>query len=194
VTDNRVVVVMLRQPYLSNPGEKRSDPFWEFGSFGTTGCHRTNLMNPKKLSEHEGARFAFAQNGPSGIKLVHLTPPVMTRQHRGCGEVNWEPKAMPISYRDAPVLIDNSGYSDFQKITTVFKDVNRSSPIAKFSSKFRTRRQPLKSDIGDEIVDVYDNFRNRGILIANTYIDALPYDPPKIDRDRLKTYEELIRR
>ena len=59
--DPRVIIVMLRQPRLNDPNEMRTDPLWEFGSFGCTGCHRRSLMNPKKLTELNGTRFAFAQ-------------------------------------------------------------------------------------------------------------------------------------
>ena len=38
----RVILVLLRQP-SSAVTERRDDPFWEFGSFGCTGCHGRNL-------------------------------------------------------------------------------------------------------------------------------------------------------
>jgi hypothetical protein len=41
---NQVFVVMLRRP---RKNDRRSDPFWEFGSFGCTGCHGKNLLHPK---------------------------------------------------------------------------------------------------------------------------------------------------
>jgi hypothetical protein len=59
-----VVLVLLRRPNRSNPREMRSDPFWEFGSFGCTGCHTTNLMNIRRADELAGVRFGFAQGGP----------------------------------------------------------------------------------------------------------------------------------
>src|SRR6185312_13769949 len=52
--DPKVIIVMLRQPRLDSPNEMRTDPLWEFGSFGCTGCHRKNLMNPNKLTELNG--------------------------------------------------------------------------------------------------------------------------------------------
>lgn len=39
----KIFIVHLRQP-SNNADEKRSDPFWEFGSFGLTGCHCKNLL------------------------------------------------------------------------------------------------------------------------------------------------------
>jgi hypothetical protein len=89
---------MLRRPRLDDPNEMRTDPLWEFGSFGCTGCHRANLMNPAKLTELHGARVGFAQNGPHGIKLVHLTPPIRTLHHGSFGEAKWSPAEMPLTY------------------------------------------------------------------------------------------------
>jgi hypothetical protein len=63
----RVIVVMLRRPQLSKPHERRDDPFWEFGSFGCTGCHRRNLLNPKRSGELNGTQFAFVQGGDKGL-------------------------------------------------------------------------------------------------------------------------------
>ena len=93
---------MLRQPRLGDPNEMRTDPLWEFGSFGCTRCHRKNLMNIRKLNELNGARFAFAQNGSLGIKLVHVTPPVRMLHHGNFGEAKWDAAEMPLRYDAAP--------------------------------------------------------------------------------------------
>ena len=61
-----VIIVMLRRPRKNDP---RKDPFFEYGSFGLTGCHRTNLLANKAAA---GCRLAFAQGGPSGFRLVML--------------------------------------------------------------------------------------------------------------------------
>src|SRR5215216_2385572 len=124
----RVILVMLRRPRLGDPNEMRTDPLWEFGSFGCTGCHRANLMHRAKLAELNGARFGFAQNGPVGIKLVHLTPPVRMLHHGSFGEAKWSPAKMPLTYASAPTLVNNFGYSDFPKLLGVLSGVHRSSP------------------------------------------------------------------
>jgi len=64
-----VIIVLLRQP-RSDSKEKRSDPYWEFGSFGATGCHNRSVMNPKRIEELNGRQFAFAQGGDKGFRLV----------------------------------------------------------------------------------------------------------------------------
>src|SRR6516162_6138204 len=128
--DARVILVMLRRPRLDDPNEMRTDPLWEVGSFGCTGCHRTNLMNPSKLPELNGARLAFAQNGLLGFKLVHLTPPVKILNHGSFGEAKWSPAEMPLSYTSAPTLVNNVGFSDIPSLLDMIRAVRRSSPVA----------------------------------------------------------------
>jgi hypothetical protein len=193
--DARIILVMLRRPRLGDPNEMRTDPLWEFGSFGCTGCHHANLMNPAKLSELHGARFGFAQNGPYGIKLVHLTPPISTLHHGSFGEAKWSPAEMPLTYASAPTLVNNLGYSDVPLLTNMLGGVRRSSPVARFASKFRSRREALPPPIGEQVVTVYERTRSDGssIYIARSYVDALPYIPPRVDDDREATYHRLLR-
>jgi hypothetical protein len=187
-----VIVVMLRRPRLNEPNEMRTDPLWEFGSFGCTGCHGRNLMNPKRLAEHNGSRFAFVQNGHLGIKLVHITPPVRAVLHSGFGEVAWEPREMPLQYDTAPLIVSRSGESDTPTILHLIRGARRRGPIAQFSSKFRSCRQPLPDSAGRELVEVYERTRNSGAAVSRSYVDALPYPPPLIDLDREATYRRLL--
>ena len=73
-----VHIVLLRRPKSAkeDPRESRSDPFWEFGSFGCTGCHGGNILHPRNADEIAGGRLAFAQGGDNGFRLVYLTPAV----------------------------------------------------------------------------------------------------------------------
>jgi hypothetical protein len=192
----RVVLILLRPPREKrvDPNETRTDPLWEFGSFGCTGCHRRNLMNPKKLAELNGARLAFAQNGPLGFKLVHLTPPVRMVHHGSFGEAKWSPAEMPLSYASAPTLVNNLGFSDVPNLLNMICDVRRSSPVARFASKFRARRVPLPRLIGERMIAVYDRVRSDGGGVAKSYVDALPWLPPRVDHDRKATYRRLLRR
>lgn len=188
----RVVIVILRRPRLENPNEMRTDPLWEFGSFGCTRCHQKNLMNPKKLTEHNGAQFAFAQNGALGFKLVYVTPPVRTLHHGMFGEATWAPADMPLRYDSAPCLVDNFRVSDVPMLIDMISDVRRGTPVAQFASKFRSRRQPLPDHVGWELLEVYHRFRADDAAVAEGYEDALPYPPPRIDRDREATYRRLL--
>ena len=190
----RVVVVHLRRPHLSNPKEMRSDPFWEFGSFGLTGCHSKNLMNPKKSSELNGARFAFAQGGALGMRLVYLSPPIKIALHGSLCEAIWQPHEMPFKYSAAPVLIDHAGGTGFPLLKRFLKETDRGGWLGRFSSRFRSRRQPLEAQLSEELVRVYEKARRSApaSALSRLYIDALPYAPPNVDRYRETTYSDRL--
>ncbi|MXZ43922.1 MAG: hypothetical protein F4Z01_02945 [Gammaproteobacteria bacterium] len=192
MSDAPVIVVYLRQPDTSNPYESRDDPYWEFGSFGCTGCHAHNLMNLRKLEEIRGNRLAFVQGGKGEIRLVYLTPRIDVRFHLHRGEAIWQPAEMPLAFSSAPVLINNDFQSDVPSVIDLMINVNRSTPCGKFASKFRSRRTPLPADIAKELISVYEQFSNQQAYRAKCYIEALPYMPPKIDRNRQTTYKRHI--
>jgi hypothetical protein len=191
---SKVIIILLRQPKSNNTKEMRSDPFWEFGSFGCTRCHNRNIMNPGRSKELAGKRFAFAQGGLEGFKLVFLSPPVTIIDHSDFSEAKWSPTKMPFKYKTAPLLIDNHGKTDFPNIKDLIKDVNRTTWAAKFSSAFRSRRKPLTSIISKRIITKYDQIvsSSNPEVLAKSYFEALPNTPPKIDTDRKNTYESLL--
>ena len=189
----RVVLVHLRRPVMGNPEEMRTDPFWEFGSFGCTGCHRRNLMHPDRLDEMAGCRLAFAQGGPLGFRLVHLTPPVEVVRGRRANELRWSSVEMPFRYAAAPLLVSNDGASDVPSLKRLIADVDRGTWEARLSSKFRTRRQPLPGLVATELARVYERRRAAASddEIAQGYEDALPRHPPCVDSNRARTYAGL---
>jgi hypothetical protein len=65
---------MLRRP---GKNDRRTDPFWEFGSFGCTGCHEKNLLHPMNCQIRNGDRLAFVQGGKCGLRLLLVTPSQM---------------------------------------------------------------------------------------------------------------------
>ena len=85
---------------------------------------------------------------------------------------------MPLVYESAPILVSNRGVSDTPQILDMLDGVQRGTLVAKFASKFRTRRKPLDTGIGREIIDTYERFRENGAEISSYYVDALPYSPP----------------
>lgn len=182
----RVILVHLRQPNRADANEARSDPFFEHGSFGCTGCHVRNLMHPARADELDGTRFGFAQGGRLGFRLVHLTPPVRVVKHEHLVEVIWEPVDAPFRYSCAPVLVDAAGYSDFPGLVRMLDGVRRASWAARFSSKFRSRRAQLPSAVANEVARVFDSRHSQAsrTALAATYIDTLPYPPPQPDADR----------
>jgi len=193
--EEKVVIVHLRRPRGREkyPGDKRSDPFWEFGSFGLTGCHGKNLLHPNRMYELRGARLAFAQGGKLGMRLVYVTPPVRVRQHKNRVEVLWSP-SKPFRYDLSPPLIDNHGETNFPCIKKMIASVNRDTWVRKFSSKFRTNCEPLADSIAGELLANYDCERHLSpqSRFATLYQDALPTLPPLVDNDRPRTYNELL--
>jgi len=192
-----VIIVLLRQPRLAVSTEMRSDPFWEFGSFGTTGCHNRNLMHPGKAHELEGVQLAFAQGGEQGFKLVYVTPPVdRVRPYADGTEVRWDPPAMPFRYDTAPVLIAPDGSSDIPEIARFVRRVNRNGWLGKFASKFRSRREQLPAPLAQRLLQVYNRRLAAAVRtgqgLAATYEQALPVNPPLVDRHRRLTYSGLV--
>jgi hypothetical protein len=188
------MVVHLRRPDRSRPDEARTDPFWEFGSFGMTKCHGRNLMNPSKAERLSGVRFAFAQGGPRGTRLVYLTPPVEIKKHRDRVEAVWPRPEMPFRYSSAPILVSNTDRSHFPRFEAAMAGGGRSKPEGQFSSNFRTRSHCIDEAMADEIVEVYTDMRRRApnSAIAHSYDEALPWPPPKADGQRERTYETLL--
>jgi hypothetical protein len=192
---DKVVIVHLRRPKSKAkcPEEMRSDPFWEFGSFGITTCHGRNLMHPDNAESLGGVRLAFAQGGKQGTRLVYLTPPVRIKQHRDRIEARWTPREMPFRYHDAPILVSNEHKSNFRRLESALKGGGRKLE-GQFGSSFRSRSEPLDADLAEELVRVYTRLRKKAPLsaVAGRYVDALPWSPPKIDGERKKTYLEKL--
>jgi len=141
----KVIIVHLRRPRSKSTksDETRSDPFWEFGSFGITGCHSRNLMHSKNADKLNGVRFAFAQGGKQGTRLIYMTPPVRIVKHRHCIEATWSPAEMPFRYDHAPILASNKGRSDFSELESALNWC-RGQP-SKVSSQVIFEAEPLVS-------------------------------------------------
>lgn len=193
----KVFFVHLRRPQnaRANPYERRDDPFYEFGSFGCTGCHSRNLLHPRHAEELEGARLAFVQGGRQGFRLVYLTPPVTVTDWDHRCEARWAPAEMPFKYGKAPILASNDGSSDFPLVKQLAHLTGRSTLEGGLSSRLRTRATPLPEKMAAEVVAVYVRLRATALpeAIAKTYDEALPFPPPHPDRNRKTTYNRLLR-
>ncbi len=194
--DSKVVIVHLRRPNQKDENETRPEPFYEFGSFGCTGCHKTNLMNPKKIEQLYGVRLAFAQGGSEGFKLIQLTPTVKPVKHGNRYELKWDKSDEFFKYQNAPLLINNAGRSDFPFLKKMFQKVNRPTPVAKFSSKFRTQREPLPNDVASKMIDKYLHLRTTAKKehFARNYVETMHEPPPKPDKNRKETYRNFKRK
>ena len=180
-----MIVVMLRRPRKNDP---RKDPYFEYGSFGLTGCHRTNLLADDAAAGH---RLAFAQGGPSGFRLVMLTPEVDVRSFSDCHEAFWSPAEMPLRYERAPMLIGRAGATDVPLLLVLLTDVRRPTWEARFASAFRTRKKPVLARVAASIVNVWNRAVQDDRARAAHYWQALPWRPEVIDDDRLGSHRIL---
>ena len=153
---SRVFIVLLRRP---GKDDSRTDPFWEFGSFGCTGCHRWNLLHPKNSKIRTGDRLAFIQGGDLGARLLLLSPPVERINHpggsaKGRVELRWDSAAKPFRYDRAPSLFESPAPGRaglFPQLVKYVSDANRPTFEAKLASRFRARAESLEPKLADEL-------------------------------------------
>jgi hypothetical protein len=188
--DHRLSFVMLRQPKRDDPEESRSDPFYEMGCFGITGCHQTNLLSDTSA---EGVRLAFVQGGLSEVRLVYVTPPVHIEVKGIRLVATWKPPEMPLRYGDAPILVENRVSRRNEALAEFLRGTNRDTPVGQFSSRFRSRKKPLPAELTKEVLALWDAAALRGTRSA-TYVEALPYLPnrPLYGPARMLRFEELM--
>lgn len=186
----KIFFVHLRRPRRDDP---RTDPLYEFGSFGCTKCHRSNLFHPRHAEDLKGSRLAFVQGGDDGSRLVFLTPPITSVKvwADNC-EACWTPPEMPFKYSEAPVLVANDGRSDFPLVKAFASRADRSTLEGALSSRIRSLSSPLPPDMAAQVISVYERHRkeNRPSAIAEHYYEALPYIT-EIDHYRRQTYNRL---
>jgi hypothetical protein len=193
-----VVIVHLRRPRTDDP---RTDPFWEFGSFGLTGCHDTNLLSIRNANGLAGKRLAFAQGGKCGTRLVLLTPPVEIRAHSHKFEVKWNQSTagMPFRYDRAPILVQNdpkAGYRSTFPKTAERYTLGKRPPEGQFASYFRSRTTSLEQIFSEEIIRIYEHLRKKANPtedIAIRYSDALPTAPNTPESNRGSSYKKHLR-
>lgn len=196
MSPQEVVIVHLRRPGSMDP---RDDPFWEFGSFGLTGCHAKNLLSPRNAPALRGRRLAFAQGGRRGTRLVLLTPPVSVLSLGPRFEVRWDKShtGMPFRYDNSPVLVRNElkgeYSSDFPRTAYRYAADGIRPPEGQFASYFRSRVFPVEPAIAKEIIRVYERLRRnapRG-QFAEKYHEALPWPISNPRGPRRDYYDEL---
>lgn len=150
---------MLYFVYLRRPREVndlRSDPFWEFGSFGSTGCHRNNLLHPTRDHLLDGDQLVFLQGGDQEIRVVGLTPPITV--HRGAALLNlrWDINYRPIPYDKAPVFIDNQSGTNFPAVMNLLAGTQRSTYCGKAASRLRSRTHPVEIELASQLHALFD--------------------------------------
>ncbi len=196
----RIFIVMLRCPRKDDP---RTDPFWEFGSFGCTGCHGKNLLHPKNCQIRNGDRLAFVQGGQLGARLLLVTPPVERIDHVGGSpkcrvELRWASAKKPFRYKRAPSLFESPAPGKtglFPRLAEFLDHTDRTTIDAKFASRFRARTRPLESAIADELESGFTakvKKAEKSDFIAR-YEEALPWcDCPSSPSERKHKYQQLL--
>src|SRR3989338_4776413 len=197
----RLFIVMLRRP---RKNDRRPDPFWEFGSFGCTGCHGKNLLHPKNCQIRNGDRLAFVQGGQLGHRLLLVTPPVERFDHPGGGskgrvELRWDSDKKPFRYDHAVSLfespsLDRAGL--FPLLADSLARTNRSTIEAKFASRFRARSSPLEPELANEAVSGFSAVVKGAeeSSFITCYEEALPWcDCPSTFGERQCDYKQRLR-
>lgn len=197
-SEKDLYLVFLRQPRAAKTLDKRSDPFWEFGSFGLTGCHSRNLMHPKNVHRLNGQDIGFIQTGffggVRGVRIVNIVTVESVVCHLDVCEVKWDPTNLPFKFSSSLLLLDNNGYYLSEDLKKMVNSVNRQTPVAKFSSKFRTRSFPVPENVKNDILLNFGALKKQSKAedIVDFYWQAIGREPPVLDQDRSKTYEELL--
>jgi|SRR5665213_93960 len=198
---DRIFIVMLRRPRKNDP---RTDPFWEFGSFGCTLCHGKNLLHPKNCQIRNGDRLAFIQGGNQGLRLLLVTPKIKRFNHASdglqtCVELRWASVKKPFRYDCAPLLLESptSGRIGlFPRLADSLTRIHRSTIDAKFASRFRARTSPLEAELAQEIERAFNaavKRAGRSKFIAR-YEDALPRcDCPTSPTGRRQEYQRRLK-
>lgn len=163
--------VFLRRPVGLD--DRRDDPFWEFGSFGRTGCHRNNLMHPVRTPLCNGDRLAFLQGGRGEIRMTGLTPPIKMMPTAEGIEARWDKNFRPFQFVDAPLLIDNSGNTDFRGIRAELDGTRRSTYCGAAASRFRSRKRHIDDPLASEIIKRFAAWEGTP---AKVYLDAIEAD------------------
>lgn len=160
--------VFLRRPW--GLADRRNDPFWEFGSFGRTGCHAKNLLHPQRSPLRDGDRLAFLQGGPNEIRIVALTPPLRIFPFRDAIEARWDRRYRPFRLADAPLLINNRGRTDVPGVLPLLRGGHRSTNCGQAASQFRSRTKCMSPQLARQILACHDA---RTGTRATRYIDAV---------------------
>ena len=191
----KVFIVHLRRPRRN---DYRSDPFYEFGSFGCTKCHSKNLLHPNHAEDLKDARLAFVQGGEHGSRLVLLTPPVTVTKYASCCEVRWTPAVKPFKYLAAPILAcnGNDGKSDCPSVERYARGTRwgKEKVESGLSSRFRSRTQELDEEMANDVIKAYKTRLRKAKAkdFASTYDETMCPVPKCVDGRRKETYDRLV--
>lgn len=142
--------VFLRKP--KDLTDRRNDPFWEFGSFGRTGCHKANLLHPRRTPLRDGDQLAFLQGGRGEIRVIGVTPSISVTGSTGLLEPEWSRSYRPMPYSNAPLLIDNLGKTAFPSALQLLHGTRRSTYCGAAGSRLRSKMTAVDAELTNEIL------------------------------------------
>ncbi len=162
-----VYTVYLRRP--AGKRDRRCDPFWESGSFGSTGCHTSNLLQPRRSPLTVGDRLVFLQGSHGEVRAIAMTPPIRVGGQLARLEALWDPEYRPLPYAQAALFINNAGRTDFPSLLAMLAGVRCDTPCSSVGSKFRSRCTPLDLPLAAELAAWFDRSHDQ----AAEYFDAI---------------------
>lgn len=158
----RVFCAWLRWP--RNKKDKRPDPKYEEGSFGSTGCHSSNLLSNKGFDSNRfqrGDRLMFVQ----GSKIVFVTPELnlVDKDEKDHVVVHWDSdwrckQKRPLKIRHAMELdllhaqMINPKIVDFKKISSHLRSYSQPAKnpdklLRDYYNLVEEKQERLKDDI-----------------------------------------------
>lgn len=142
-----VFCAWLRWP--RNNRDKRSDPKYETGSFGSTGCHSSNLLSNKGFRNgriQKGDRLIFVQ----GSKIVFITPELtrVDKDEKDHVVVHWDSDWKCKQKR--PLRIEHAMELDLLHAQMVYPKI---VDFIKISSHLRSYSQPVENS--DKLLSDY---------------------------------------
>jgi hypothetical protein len=142
----RVYCVSLRTPVDAD--DKRADPMYADGNFGSTGSHSNGLLSDVGIKQGQikkGDRLMFVQ----GRKIVFITPPLKQIERvRGYYVAFWDSHWGQKQKR--PLKIEYGMELDLDRARMINPKIRS---LRKASSHFRTYVQPVKNP--DKILEKY---------------------------------------
>jgi len=172
--EGKLFFAYLRRP--RNSKDDRTDPKYEEGEFGSTGCHQTNILNGKHIIP--GDRLTFLQGGKdkkssaSTVKISYITPPIYEiKSVNGKNVVKWDSnwnnkEERPLKFEYQTNLLEKPDKDKFTKkerkilqiINPNIINANCCSKAQKISSCTRSycKGRKLASNNAKKLIEFYE--------------------------------------
>jgi hypothetical protein len=181
---SRIYCVSLRKPV--DPDDKRADPMYVSGSFGSTGCHSNGLLSDVGMKQgrlKKGDRLMFVQ----GPKIVFITPPLKQIERvRGHNVAFWNSQWEQKQKR--PLKLEYGMELDLDQARMINPRINS---LRKVRSHLRTYVQPAKDP--DTLLKEYKAFVQKQTANQGNEIYIENYCETFCEDERCKGCKRLIK-